>query len=222
MTTLSQQLKEYIRACFTGIWIQSHEHQDALLEMAQLCQQENWSIASWDIDQGLRSTGSSSLEATVTDPLSAVRSLGSSSDEIGVTLLVVSNFHRFMNSAEVVQALHQQIHQGKHQQTFIVVLSPVVDIPVELEKLFVCIEHELPSVEQLAEIAAGIATEVGEMPEGIELQHVLEAASGLTRYEAEGAFSLSLVRHQRIEPSAIWQLKSQALTKKRPIVVVSG
>jgi SpoVK/Ycf46/Vps4 family AAA+-type ATPase len=42
---------------------------------------------------------------------------------------------------------------------------------------------------------------------------VLDAASGLTRYEAEGAFSLSLVRHGRIEPSSIWELKSQTLTK---------
>jgi len=42
---------------------------------------------------------------------------------------------------------------------------------------------------------------------------VLDAASGLTRYEAEGAFSLSLVRQGRIEPPAIWELKSQMLMK---------
>ncbi|MBL6704492.1 MAG: AAA family ATPase, partial [Planctomycetaceae bacterium] len=39
------------------------------------------------------------------------------------------------------------------------------------------------------------------------------AACGLTRYEAEGAFSLSLVRHGRVEPTSIWELKSQTLTK---------
>ena len=26
---LANRLSEYIRACFTGIWIESHEHQDA-------------------------------------------------------------------------------------------------------------------------------------------------------------------------------------------------
>ena len=31
---LSNRLSEYARACFTGIWIQSHEHQDALTEIA--------------------------------------------------------------------------------------------------------------------------------------------------------------------------------------------
>ena len=42
---------------------------------------------------------------------------------------------------------------------------------------------------------------------------MLDAAAGLTRYEAEGACSLSLVRHGRLEPSAIWELKSQTLVK---------
>jgi hypothetical protein len=31
-----------VRACFTGVWIESHEHQDALADIAGLCRQENW------------------------------------------------------------------------------------------------------------------------------------------------------------------------------------
>jgi len=42
---------------------------------------------------------------------------------------------------------------------------------------------------------------------------LLDAAVGLTRYEAESAFSLSLVRHGRIEPDAVWDLKCQTLKK---------
>jgi hypothetical protein len=62
---------------------------------------------------------------------------------------------------------------------------------VELEKLFIVVAHELPSRAQLEEIARGIATEAGELPEGNELKTVLDASAGLTRYEAEGAYSLS-------------------------------
>jgi hypothetical protein len=94
-----------------------------------------------------------------------------------------------------------------------VILSPVVHIPVEVEKLFVLVEHELPNREQLHEIARGIATEEGELPEGARLDLLLDAAAGLTRYEAESAFSLSLVRHGRIQPDAVWDLKCQTLRK---------
>jgi len=45
--TLSNTLREYIAACFTGLWIQSHEHEDALAEVAQLCRDENWRLATW-------------------------------------------------------------------------------------------------------------------------------------------------------------------------------
>jgi hypothetical protein len=40
--SLTQHLSEYIRACFTGIWIESHEHQDALVDIAKLCRQQEW------------------------------------------------------------------------------------------------------------------------------------------------------------------------------------
>ena len=59
------------------------------------------------------------------------------------------NFHRFLHSAEIVQALARQITLGKQQRTFVVILSPVVQIPVELEKQFVVLEHDLPGREQL-------------------------------------------------------------------------
>ena len=42
---------------------------------------------------------------------------------------------------------------------------------------------------------------------------VLDSAAGLTRYEAENAFALSLVRHRRIEPAVIFEQKSQMLKK---------
>lgn len=212
--SLTQRLTEYISACFTGIWVVSHEHPDALTEIAQMCRQENWRLAVWDIERGLQLPGSpQSAEAGGSDPLAAIRSVNALASPDGSALLVLVNFHRYLNSAEIVQALVQQIAAGKQNRTFVVILSPVVQIPTELEKLFIVVDHELPSREQLEEIARGIATEAGELPEGEALGTVLDAAAGLTRYEAEGAFSLSLVRHRQITAGAVWELKSQMLKK---------
>jgi len=67
--TLTQRLDEYVRACFSGIWIESHEHQDAIREIAELCSQEGWKLATWDIDRGLRCRGETT---DAPDPLAAV------------------------------------------------------------------------------------------------------------------------------------------------------
>ncbi|QDU09630.1 AAA family ATPase [Gimesia aquarii] len=211
--SIRARLTEYVRACFTGIWIESHEHQEALTEIAELCRDEQWQLATWDIDSGLNIPGQSETEASSSDPLAAIRAINALATPDGTAILVLQNFHRFIQSAEVAQALSRQIIAGKQNRTILVVLSSVVQIPTELEKMFVVVEHELPDRGQLEEIARGIATEAGELPEGNALQLVLDASAGLTRMEAENAFSLSLVRQGRITAGAVWELKTQTLKK---------
>ena len=208
--TFAERLGEYVRACFTGLWIESHEHPDALAEIAQLCRQEDWKLLTWDIDQGLQGE---ETDVGNRDPLAAIRAVNSLALPDGTVLLVLQNFHRFLSSAEIVQALAQQVIAGKQSRTILIILSPVVQLPVELEKLFAVLEHELPDRGQLEEIARGIATEESELPADPELEVVLDAAAGLTRLEAENAYSLSLVRQGRITSEAVWELKSGMLKK---------
>jgi len=211
--TLAKRLSEYIRAAFSGIYVRSHEHDDAIAEIARLCRDQGWSLATWDIDRGLAVAGRAEGPGSVADPLAAIRSLSAMATPEGTVILVLRNFHKFLGSAEVIQALDSRIAAGKQDRTFIVILAPLVQVPVELEKLFVVIEHDLPGRDQLEAIARGVATEVGELPEGDGLTAVLDASAGLTRAEAENAFSLSLVRHRQLAPETLWELKGQALKK---------
>ena len=224
MHTLRENLRDYVAGCFTGIWIQTHEPQEAIAEIGKLCQEQSWQFATWNIDQGLRLSGNVQLDATeAADPLAAVKCAASlSTAEIESSLLVLENFHRFLGSAEIVQALASQIHAGKVSRSFVIILAPLVDLPPELEKLFVVIEHELPDREQLLQIAGEIATGENELPEDAELQTVLDAAGGLTRYEAESAFSLSIVRDGRIDAKTIWELKSGMLKKSGLLELYEG
>jgi hypothetical protein len=213
---LAERLCEFVCACFTGIWVQSFEHDDALLEIARICRQQRWLLATWDIDRGLSIVGQDEQSATVVsapDPLAAIKALASFATQDGTALLVVRNLHRFLGSPEIVQALDTAISAGKQNRTFLVVLSPVVQIPVELERQFVVLEHNLPDRDQLRQIARSIAVEPGELPEADALDAVLDSAAGLTRVEAENAFSLSLIRHGRVTPDVIWELKAQTLRK---------
>jgi hypothetical protein len=34
---LAERLSELVRACFGGIWFESHEHEDAMIEIGRLC-----------------------------------------------------------------------------------------------------------------------------------------------------------------------------------------
>lgn len=211
---LANRLSDYVRACCSGIWVQSHEHEDALADISRLCAEQQWHLATWDIEQGLQLPGQQSTDdATTNDPLAAIRAVNALATPDGAALLVLTNFHRFLNSAEIVQAMVQQIMAGKRNRTFLIILAPTVQLPLELEKLFVVLDHELPDREQLEQIAREIATEDHELPQDEQLLQVLDSAVGLTRHEAEVAFSLSLVQHGRLTPSVLWDMKAQTLKK---------
>lgn len=221
--SLSQRLSELVSATFTGLWIESHEHEEALREIAELCRQEHWRLAVWNIDQGLRVSGSDqAADAGAGDPLAAIRTLNALAAPESSTILVMVNGHRFLHSAEIVQAIAQQVIAGRQNRSFVVILAPVVQLPVELEKLFAVLTHELPDRDQLEAIARGVAVEPGELPEGEELDRLLDAAAGLTRLEAENAFALSLVRHQALRPDVIWQIKGETLQKSGLLTLHRG
>ncbi len=170
--SLTKRLTELVRAAFTGIYIVSHEHDDAMTEITALCAEQGWSLASWDVDRGLVTGGQPAPGSG--DPIAAIRSINALAKPDSSGLLVLPNFHRMLNGAEVVQALAHQVQRGKDNRTFVLVLAPLVQLPPELERQFVLIEHDLPGREQLRSIAQGIATEDGEMPADEDLDRLLD------------------------------------------------
>ena len=223
---LIDQLTDYIDAAFAGLWVQTHEADEAERDIVQQARQRGWKVAVWDVAGGLRLPGNGGgphPEGAGGDPLAPLRALPALAERDGTALLLLHNFHRFLNNPEVVQTTYAQLVAGKQQRTFVVVLSPVVQIPVELEKLFVVVEHALPDREQLERIARELTCDnPNDLPQGDDLRRVLDAAAGLTRYEAEGAFALSLARHNAIRPEAVWELKAQALKKNNLLTLHRG
>ncbi|HEV3146959.1 MAG TPA: AAA family ATPase, partial [Gemmataceae bacterium] len=222
---LTEQLIDYIHAAFSGLWVHTLEPDEAERELIEHAHAQDWKLAIWDVASGLRlsNPGNGHAEAGAGDPLAALRALPALAEPEGTAILVLHNFHRFLNSPEVVQTVFRQLVAGKQQRTFIIVLAPIVQIPVELEKLFVVIEHALPDREQLERIAREVTSDQpDDFPQAEQLQRVLDAAAGLTRYEAEGAFALSLARHNLIRPEAIWELKAQALKKNNLLTLHRG
>ncbi len=179
-----------------------------------MCRENDWDLSSWDICNGVSCGGSANTENGGADPLAALKTFAASGSADRPSLMVLKNFHRFLGNAEIVQTLAEQIQSGKHTRNFYVILSPKTDIPIELEKLFVVLEHRLPGKEQLEAIARGI-TEGDELPADSELTQVLDAASGLTRYEAENAFSLSIIREGQINPSTVQAIEKPDSEKVR-------
>ena len=124
MAELKSSLREYVAGCFTGIWVQTQEPHEAVSDIQSLCSDESWRYGEWNIDQGLRVGGQAVEDGQ--DPLSAVKSAAAMGSE--TSIIILENFHRFLSSAEIVQALVSQLQAGKQTRSIIVVLAPVMEL----------------------------------------------------------------------------------------------
>jgi hypothetical protein len=98
---LTEQLTDYVHAAFTGLWIQTHEPDEAQREILQHAQREKWRVALWDVAHGLQlphHPDTPSQGAGAGDPLPALKALPALADSKGTALLILHNFHRFLKS----------------------------------------------------------------------------------------------------------------------------
>ena len=213
---LQTKLRELIDAGFSGLWVQTAEPDEAIAEIRQLATAEDWRLAGVNEQTGLLDTEPDG------NPLAAMMGLAGM-DDAAPTVLILPNFGHMLADPGIRQTVYRAIQNGKRRRQYLIILSPGIAIPAELEKVIVIVPHELPDRAQLEIIARRIATEPGDMPaDGPELDRLMDAAAGLTRYEAEGAFALSVVRHGKIDPAAVWELKSGALKKNGTLTLHRG
>jgi hypothetical protein len=218
--SLADTLREHIAACFPGLWITTVEQEEAEAEIMKTAFGQEWTVATWNSDRGLTTNNGS--DPDMTDPLAVLRMLPRMATVDGTAILVMRNLQHYTSSPEISQAIETQLVEGKARRTFLIVLAPTVNLPAELERGFVVIEHGLPDRQQLETIARQIGSEEGDLPEGPDFEALIDASAGLTRMEAEGAYSLSLVRHGKIRPQEVWSLKAQTLKKSGLMTLHEG
>ena len=100
--TLTEQLTDFVNAAFTGLWIVSHEPDEAEREIIRLARERHWRVAVWDIASGLRVPTSPGTirDAAPGDPIAALRALPSLAAADGTAVLLLHNFHRFLGNPE--------------------------------------------------------------------------------------------------------------------------
>ncbi len=112
-TSLTARIHELVSACFTGIWLEACEPEEACREISSLRQTQSWRLASWDCDVGLKIHGHdlstkhdnpAPTLAVTTDPLAVIRSAGQLSQgtdrsEVRVSLDNLSKTHAHLHAS---------------------------------------------------------------------------------------------------------------------------
>lgn len=202
-----QKFYDFLNGGFTLIWVVTTEDSRAEEELRERSRVDlHW--FSWDIDRGFVNLSDNSGRAEEMDPLGPIKKMESLPEK---SVVFLKDFHLYIKSPEVFRALKNLRALCETTEKRFVVLSPVDEIPCEIENDFVVWDFPLPNRNDLIGAAKKLAEENG-VPE-IDVEAAASAV-GMGLQSAVNAFSMSLVTNKgRLDRDMIEEQKKENIRR---------
>ena len=205
-----QEIDELIRARYPLLYVVTWEEERARQLITGVAQSQGKNLLEWTVTDGLRAVHGelpgSARKPRERDALVVLNEI-LQTDTSSIYLL--KDFHPFLESPEVVRQMRDLCVALRSTRKSMIVLSPVLKIPVELEKSISIVDLPLPDFEELTwllehkvmrsahtrQFQVNLTTE--------ERDALIKAAQGLTLNEAENAFARAIVRDRVLNANDI-------------------
>lgn len=222
-------LRNYIRAGYPLLYVVTPEEDRALeliakvLDTPELIRRK---LFLWSVSRGLSSADRQFVDKSAGDPRRLLPMLLEFSEP---SVFVLADLHPFLDSyssdaALLTRQLRDLIAPFKAARKTLILLSPLLKIPPELEKDITVVDLALPDEAELATLLdRTAATLQDDARVAVHLtadgrEQIVKALSGLTRAEAENALAKVIVSSNRIDAEDV----SLLLAEKEQIIRRSG
>jgi SpoVK/Ycf46/Vps4 family AAA+-type ATPase len=222
------ELETLIRARYPILYLVTSEEarvQSVVLEIARRRQKKvfEWSYSTGVVPAGTSIQSQKTRNAPTKDPLHALDQV---IDLVEPAIFVFKDFHPFLtrNNFAVIRRLKEIALHLKNSYKTILLVSPVLEIPAELDKEITVLNFPLPTKEELGEQLDRIIGDVQQFKQvRIELEdggreRLLQAALGLTMSEAENVFAKIIVKGERLSADDV----DEVFAEKQQIIRKSG
>jgi len=235
----NEMIDRLIRARYAVIAVQSHEELRVLWAIEKIAafprqQREEGEpklVLEWAISSGLQARGQiadQDLAArvqqlggqTAGNPPAALKAIQDWPAEVPA-IFVMKDMHAFFGNAQVVRALRDAAYAITRRKQTIILLSPQMDIPSELEKDVAVVDYPLPTQEEMAALIDDLEAELGELVQfnlNGDREPLARALTGLTQNEAMAVLKQAIIARGELNHEAIEFI----LEEKRQIVAKSG
>ncbi len=227
LVSFTAELELLIRARYPLVYVLTGEElraEEAVLEVAG---RRNKKVFAWTCTGGLVPAGTSiqskHRNMATRDPLIALDQI---LEQVEPAVFVFKDLHAWMGPAypAVVRKLKDIALHLKNSLKTILLVSPVLMIPIELEKEITVLSLPLPDRAELGALLDEIAEEMenqGSVRVDVDAagrDRLMEAARGLTRAETENVFARVLVKHGRLGGDLV----SEVFAEKQQLVRKNG
>lgn len=243
MDNFKQNLEYLLKAKTKCIWIKTYEEQKAIndIKTILLAQFPQMKLCTWSSFEGKQVHPLTKIEkktdAVPMPPDVIIEDIINQQKEgqtvknskTGVNevinkkeaIYILKDFHLLNDSKIIIRAIRDAKERPNSEMLSynpIVIISPIVSLPVEHEKLFTIIDYELPSKEQIQSLIdvfskTMIASKKYEAPTQAEKNKCVDLAQGLTLDEIKNYCARSLAKYNELNSEMFYQARLDLIKK---------
>ena len=225
MPNVAVEIDELIRARYPILYLLTWEESRAKQLLLSIAKEHKKDTIEWSATDGLRHLAKLHAKEPYKEhsrePLVALNHVLQST---GPAIYIFKDFHLYLKKPEVIRQMRDVAQALRQSRKTLIIMSPVLDIPVELQKSVTIVDLPLPQFDDLnrlldrmvhhtrgtRRLRANLSTQ--------ERAQLINAARGLTLEEAENAFARAMVRDGVLDASDI----PAVLEEKKQVIRKSG
>lgn len=243
-----EEIIRHLKAKRPIIWVDTFEEErfiEDLIDMIMNAQDPDWlqenpeyaflgnfNLADWSQSRGLREfikedmVFGNPIEQTQANPARVIQRIESEQNNMvgGSFIYLMKDMHHFLsNSANGICRTFRDVKEYRSKNYVpVIFVSPIIDIPVEMEKIVTVVNYDLPDKEDIEELVLNAVANIEQMnekgknypvPGKEEINSLITSCMGLTRNEIMSVFRHSLINYEKLSPSAIVDEKMQLIKK---------
>lgn len=222
----TDEIEILIRARYPIIYIVSWEERRVESDLLMVANRMEKKIFYWSVTQGLTGVNSGKNSLMINDSSrDLINALDSIQRAVDPAIYILRDVHHYMNDPSIIRKFRDIAISLRSTFKTVIILSPILKIPQELEKDINLIDYKLPSIYDLGNLLDRLINSLQISKKNVEInldntarEKLLQAALGLTLAEAESVFAKAIVSKKRLDLEDISLIHSE----KKQIIKKSG
>jgi SpoVK/Ycf46/Vps4 family AAA+-type ATPase len=216
---MQEELNILIQAQYPLIYLVTAEEDRAEKEIATIAQmkQQPRKLFLWTLTHGMVEYGQA--RTTQHNTISPEAAIEWTIREKEPSIFIFKDLHPFKDSPAVTRWLRDAIASFQGTQKSIILMSPVQQIPIELEKEVVMLDFDLPDLKALdLVLSQQLDRTRGQKLSSETREKLLKASLGLTKDEAEKVYRKAYVKRGKITEAEV----DIVLSEKKQLIRRNG
>ena len=211
------EIKNLLKARYRMLYIVTWEEARCVATIKGIADDmPGFDVFEWSLTSGKKKVGSDEPAEAIQDPGDILHDIGQANSK---AVYILKDFHAFLDDASIVRALRDLTSADSENYKPIIITSPVMKVPVEIEKIMQVIDFDLPTREEIRSLIMhaheSICEKTGETDENFvnHCEFLIQACQGLTIDEIENVLAKSWVETGELNVDIILNEKKQIIRK---------